>query len=150
MTYELNQHQRDFLNALRSGKYPQAQGYLHDEISGGYCCLGVGCVLADVELVEDEDAPRDVKPKGLPKNVLDEIFSKEGVDTRVVPQIYHGRIPGWLADLLDLDPFDQDALVNKNDSGQDFNQIADWLEFELWPSKAKARAQGLDVWDDEQ
>lgn len=33
------------VDALRSGKYPQAKGHLRTE--QGYCCLGVMCAVAD-------------------------------------------------------------------------------------------------------
>lgn len=36
----------EWLAALRSGKYKQATGVLHDPASGGYCCLGVLCEIA--------------------------------------------------------------------------------------------------------
>lgn len=35
----LGPKQQKWVDALRSGKYPQTYGYLHDE--HGYCCLGV-------------------------------------------------------------------------------------------------------------
>lgn len=36
---------RRWIRALRSGKYPQAMGYLRTE--AGYCCLGVECDLVN-------------------------------------------------------------------------------------------------------
>lgn len=37
--------------ALRSGKYKQAKGVLHNTITGGFCCLGVmqDCLTGEVE-----------------------------------------------------------------------------------------------------
>lgn len=32
-----------WIDALRSGKYKQANGTLHDPVTGGFCCLGVYC-----------------------------------------------------------------------------------------------------------
>lgn len=40
----MNDNAKRWVEALRSGKYTQAQHGLHPE-SGGYCCLGVACDL---------------------------------------------------------------------------------------------------------
>lgn len=41
---ELKQHRKDFVAALRSGKYQQTIGALKDNL--GYCCLGVACEVS--------------------------------------------------------------------------------------------------------
>lgn len=43
---EIKQHRAEWVAALRSGKYKQTQGNLHDDV--GYCCLGVACELAGI------------------------------------------------------------------------------------------------------
>jgi hypothetical protein len=35
--------------ALRSDEYSQVDGILHNEVSGGYCCLGVLCKVMGAE-----------------------------------------------------------------------------------------------------
>lgn len=37
----------EWLAALRSGAYKQAQARLFDPETGGYCCLGVLCDIAE-------------------------------------------------------------------------------------------------------
>lgn len=47
-----------WLKALRSGEYTQADGVLHDEHTGGFCCLGVEQYCNNkgyVEIDEDND-----------------------------------------------------------------------------------------------
>src|SRR5690349_4293104 len=48
MTSKMNPEvKQEWLNALRSGEYTQTTGRLHDSQTGGYCCLGVLCDLAE-------------------------------------------------------------------------------------------------------
>lgn len=42
---------RRWVEALRSGEYPQARDYLHSE--DGFCCLGVLCKLAETDGIVD-------------------------------------------------------------------------------------------------
>lgn len=35
-----------WIAALESGEYKQTEGILHNTRNGGYCCLGVACVVA--------------------------------------------------------------------------------------------------------
>ena len=51
----------NWLAALRSGEYTQAEGQLHD---GGnkYCCLGVLCVVGELEWQRDDVLDLDGKP----------------------------------------------------------------------------------------
>lgn len=41
--YKFNEYQIEWFKALRSGEYKQAQGCLTRD--GGYCCLGVACLV---------------------------------------------------------------------------------------------------------
>lgn len=47
MAYQFNEWQEKWLQALESGEYKQANGYLH--LDGGYCCLGVGAVVCEID-----------------------------------------------------------------------------------------------------
>lgn len=40
-----------WLKALRSGRYKQGTGWLHDSPSNTYCCLGVLCAVAGFKSV---------------------------------------------------------------------------------------------------
>jgi len=46
--YPFTELQRNWLDALRSGKYEQGQGFLKDK-HNRYCCLGVLCELAGLD-----------------------------------------------------------------------------------------------------
>jgi hypothetical protein len=50
VTYKLNPNQQAWVDELRSGKYAQCTGTLQSEDTEevvGYCCLGVGCRVAE-------------------------------------------------------------------------------------------------------
>src|SRR5271165_2259693 len=40
---------KKWVAALRSGKYKQTRGRLHNKRGGGYCCLGVLCEISGME-----------------------------------------------------------------------------------------------------
>ena len=93
---------RDWLKALRSGKYEQGKGRLFGD--GNYCCLGVLC---SVNGIPDAQLKQRLIPKavaGIPSWAL-------GVDYRVM---FYGRLT---------------KLAGLNDSeGLTFRQIADLIE----------------------
>lgn len=48
--------------ALRSGKYKQGKGELHDKVNNTYCCLGVLCEIEGIKssldyLIESKENP---------------------------------------------------------------------------------------------
>ena len=49
----LTENQKNWVAALRSGKFNQTSGTLED--LDGHCCLGVGCRIAPQELVNELD-----------------------------------------------------------------------------------------------
>lgn len=66
-----------WIEALRSGKYEQARGRLHTR-DGGYCCLGVLCRVADLEIDEDTgDAVVGALESGDDYQPIYDIISKE-------------------------------------------------------------------------
>lgn len=108
-----------WLDALRSGKYSQAQERLHTE--EGFCCLGVLCEVY-------------IKEHGLDRSLMwepgtgideDELFifgSSTYLPTEVtnwakVPRTGQIRTPEKMIDLADL-----------NDGGTTFQEIADLIE----------------------
>ena len=100
---------RKWIKALRSREYTQGIGYLVYKSSEGelsHCCLGV-----------------------LACEVAPEFVRKGDYAIAVGGQI--GTIPDDLAIMYGLDEATQDRLVEKNDDGEDFNQIADWIEENL-------------------
>lgn len=102
-----------WVKALRSGKFKQTQGQLQD--AEGFCCLGVLCILAEQEGV---DVARKTYKHGphLKGGVLE----------------YQKAVMEW-ADLSSDDGFFElsgisSSLVDKNDSGESFEEIADFIE----------------------
>lgn len=93
---------QEWIAALRSGKYSQTQEYFKD--SNGFCCLGVACDLAQVD--ESEYL-----------NALDYQF--ENVNA------------GQLYTDLGLMSCQAEELAIMNDRGDDFDEIADYIEREM-------------------
>lgn len=85
-----------WLEALRSGTYPQGKDYLYKSDPERYCCLGVLCKTQDIEIgstvgfVAVRNAYQDLK------------------------MVFGGKI--------------FDSLVDMNDDGKTFAEIADWIE----------------------
>jgi len=93
----------DWVKALRSGVYQQTTGTLSD--SRGYCCLGVLCVVADIEPGRHGDLDcADLR------GFRDECGLGENTSF-VTPASIHER------------------LVSMNDADRKpFPEIADWIE----------------------
>lgn len=99
---ELGPNQKRWIEMLRSGEYEQISEQLTD--GRGYCCLGVACLA--VEVTPGNEAtliyyPSVVQSLGLIGN------------------------SGCPADVCDED---YEALVDLNDNGMTFSEIADLLE----------------------
>lgn len=104
--------QERWVKALTDGSYPQTQNVLRDET--GYCCLGVACDLLD--------------PKGWGK--LDEVTYTCGGGSASSKKLAFGwnntssaSIAG-LCTSIGIEPFDLRRLVNANDAGESFSEIA--------------------------
>jgi hypothetical protein len=89
----------EWIEALRSGRYRQAEGVLKDE-DGAFCCLGVACDLAGVDL----DLPYLATTQ----------FEQVGA--------------GQLYTDLGLHYNDCNDLAELNDSGAPFTEIASAIE----------------------
>lgn len=106
MTSKMNPELKaKWVEALRSGKYKQAQGKLRTHEGDAHCCLGVLCEVMGLEprgpgYFMPDKALRTV---GLNKSV-------PGLGSRGVTQAY---------------------LITMNDSGAPFSEIADWIEANL-------------------
>lgn len=97
---------KEWLEALRSGKYKQTRKHLHK--GEGYCCLGVACEVAGI--------PSD---KGLPAPDGEPCWTYLG---------YLGVLP----DCLMVEDFAHtpaaETFIRMNDSGATFTEIADKIE----------------------
>ena len=102
---------RKWLKALRSGEYTQTQGWLVSPECNRYehCCLGVLACEMVPEFVRPTNAGNDIP----------------GVDNQT------GTLPDDLAILYGLDQPTQRLLSRKNDAGNSFDDIADWIEENL-------------------
>lgn len=100
-----------WVEALRSGRYEQAQGTLQRTgEEAGYCCLGVLCDVVAPDSWVDED-------------VQAVLFHTPGYGAMPSPSVYQAS---------GLTIADSEALALKNDVQHlSFNEIADWIEENL-------------------
>lgn len=111
-----------WIDALRSGEYQQGTGYLkviHENGDIKHCCLGVLCELAikdnlDLSTTETERVWESDLITATSFNGEEEYPPEEMDDWAELP------------DFLVLE-----LLSEKNDKGQSFDQIADYIEAEL-------------------
>jgi len=97
---------RRWVEALRSGEYPQAKGWLRSNgLSGlGFCCLGVLCDLRSPTGWEEENGS----------------FMGE-----------HDFPPPVVATWAGLNFEQQKVVAEMNDNGKSFAEIADYIEKKL-------------------
>lgn len=144
--------QKEWLKALRSGKYKQGRGWLRDA-EDGFCCLGVMCELAGYTPIKRYAASRAYEYEGFggelpPKLTKMALFrDATGLFEQNVkfPGVAYGVRPddpgagghGSLAAMNDaailpMQAFDAaQGLANKWRSFS-FNEIADYIEFDPW------------------
>lgn len=100
---------KEWITALRSGKYTQAQEALFD--GTGYCCLGVAC---------------DIGIDG-------EWEYEEGDGWYLMPDNPHytgddSVLPMWFREKIGLSGQAQSDLICMNDNGENFAHIANYIE----------------------
>lgn len=98
----LNDNVKAWVAALRSGDYEQGTGQLYDGL--GYCCLGVGCHVADK------------MGANLQRWEENGMLNADGKN--------------WLGLQTSFGDFDNDNLADLNDNGSTFAEIADIIESE--------------------
>ena len=116
---------KKWLQALRSGKYKQAQGRLESPKGGEYCCLGVACkVLVPEAAITKELAttPGSMFTKSKTVEVM----------TGTSPN-NQGAAPAWLKALahVSVGPRRQNVMVYNDADKATFAEIADILEAEV-------------------
>jgi len=128
-----------WIDALRSGEYPQTMGKLRDE--GGYCCLGVLCELA----VEDGIiAPPTQAAQGwwtygsqvdlLPSGVMDWAgLYDPNPSITVFKEVEDSYFDEELGEEVDdyYETNEPDSLAEFNDAGHDFIEIAYLIDEQL-------------------
>ena len=102
----------DWCLALESGEFEQEKGQLWGPVSDSYCCLGVGCKLANA--MQDGE-----KFAMVPNSLIELRWSWTGWD---------GVTAFDLTDAL-IEPYPtfQGKLVRMNDSGKSFAEIAGFI-----------------------
>ena len=74
------------MDALRSGEYEQTIGVLKDEV--GYCCLGVGAIVAGLGITETFGAYESIMEKfGLSELEKGLLTSMNDNDKKTFPEI---------------------------------------------------------------
>lgn len=107
----------EWLAALRDGTRPQGKRYLIAD--GKYCCLGVLCELAAEH------------------GVVDAVVSVYGDRTATTFDGQESSIPGSVQQWAGIPAFgnsrlyDTNSLAYRNDEGESFESIADWVEENL-------------------
>lgn len=98
--------------ALRSGKYPQGQEWLRNEI-GKFCCLGVLC---DISGIGEWDGPayRHLDKHG--EEFASTMYLSPTIMEWAGMESWSGIIPGEM------------PLAVRNDQGDSFDTIADVIE----------------------
>ena len=123
---EIEELHKKWVEALRSGEYKQTQNKLHDK--DGYCCLGVLCEVMGLESCK---AGVDYFAYYMPNTgqidaswIPEDDLSAFGLNREV---LY--RYPDDPTDVVDRKV--DSVLMEMNDSGKTFAEIADYIEKEL-------------------
>ena len=111
----LNEHEREWVEALRSRRFEQGKNFLNR--GGKFCCLGVACVLAGVEGVEVEGGK--VAYGGFIASLPLSVCEWLGIPLNV-----NGMMEGVEGAMI--------ILAELNDSGFTFGEIADVIERAQW------------------
>jgi hypothetical protein len=91
-----------WLKALREGRYKQGRGCLHNADNRTYCCLGVLCRVAKLKKVDGE-------------------FFYGG-------ETEYSYLPPPFQEKLGMDRNTMKDLARRNDNGESFKEIADFIE----------------------
>lgn len=105
---------RRWVEALRSGEYSQGQNELRPSLDS-YCCLGVLCDLY-------------AKDKAIPwMTNKSKVFTMEGLSGHLPLAVVDWASARQLSDLPNVAV----VLVDMNDGGKTFSEIADYIEEKL-------------------
>lgn len=112
---EQAQHRKEWVEALRSGKYEQTRLRLKDNM--GYCCLGVACDISGLgEWEKVEDHPHEgCKYLGRMTDLSPEVADYFGIDR-----------DGTLVEVADH--AELESLIGMNDNRESFEKIAEFIE----------------------
>lgn len=117
-----------WVDALRSGEFDQCQDVLHKQ-EDGYCCLGVAC-----EVAIQDGLPLERRPSEWDHALVVEYGVRGQFDPQLLPlqvQEWAGLDGGSGVDLPGITTYHgfHISLIDLNDSGLTFDQIADVIEW---------------------
>lgn len=104
-----------WVKALRSGEYKQGKECLGNK-DNGYCCLGIAAITAgatDKMLLKSDNT------------TLANYLTRDEFGPKITNKIFE-NIPQQLIGLYGNQLVTE--LTSRNDSGQSFTEIADWIE----------------------
>lgn len=150
MTQKLGPKQKQWVDALRSGKYNQCRGNLH-VLDVGHCCLGVACDIflgkedSTKQLKSYKDISTDLvgvwdgESTDLPHDLLIDLWFADS-EGQLMNNEEDKELHLHMSDLDEKEPFvdnpDFDfhrmrrvtSLVGMNDEGMTFEEIANFVE----------------------
>lgn len=100
---------KEWIAALKSGKFEQGMGELYNKEQNSYCCLGVACRVAGLKKSEINGV-----------GTIEEQFRGMGVPKMLI-SLDNGK-NGKLIDKL---------VTMNDDKGKSFKQIAKWIKKKL-------------------
>jgi hypothetical protein len=106
---------KKWVDALRSGKYKQGRDGLHDRLNNTFCCLGVLCDVEGLESVHDPES-----------RWARYIFDNHDDRKSSVVTLHNSY-----RDKIHIMPSEVCKLVDMNDRGVPFHEIADYIEENL-------------------
>lgn len=114
---------KQWVKALRSGKYKQGKGVLHrkDKKVDSYCCFGVLCDVLGYKWTKSVLQGGVMRPKGMNEPT---IFG-------IVQYACSSYISTELREKLEIKNEEENKLLKMNDRGVKFPKIADWIEKNL-------------------
>jgi hypothetical protein len=103
----------EWLEALRSGEYKQGEGFLYQQEKNSFCCLGVACAIQYPKhyLVDNEGH--------FHAGIIEKREDQLKYDLKKIPFELKGSASN--NNLVSI-------LTGMNDDGNDFLEIADWIE----------------------
>lgn len=99
---------KEWIDALRSNEFKQGQNLLYNGEKDTYCCLGVACALAGIPKSDLQGNALSVFLPGECRSISNIVYYKLGLND------------DHIIDLVDM-----------NDKGSSFDEIANYIEYEF-------------------
>lgn len=126
------ENMRAWVKALRSGEYKQTTEALRKRGSGGFCCLGVVCDISGLGVWKTPVKTYETEPKksGYVFTSLTDSMNNNSdlTNTGVMEWLGMRRTTWWRHSDGFSEQEWQYLLVDMNDTGKSFDEIADFIE----------------------